>query len=395
MSLSNKFIKSTSLLDQSCRVDYFGYRGHAEKLLIRLRGTPKDSLLALVGPRGVGKSFLTKRMVELNGEDKLKSDHWLYFDTHKVSEGQKVWADFETKLSVLLKLNLLETARLNLVFMVELIQRFVFRGKKNTLTASLSLAVMLVALSALYLLSYLLVSLLVVLVLLSYIVAGTFSFTLFYWLIKYIAKKLSAKSEGGGIGELLFKVRGSKKNICVVIDGIDHIGTAEVLLLQRVRDLLDRNRSVTEMRVVLTVPVDILAGHGQSVILQHLDYLELFNPKISVDMFIDKVFADKFLKKKQTRAQCCQLLEMVLNATNQNLYVLKLVVRAAGHKYDQLIKSGVEDAPPFSCLLVSSIETMKALRVATDGSESERLIKRTIARFADLYSKEYPEAFEF
>ena len=161
----------------------------------------------------------------------------------------------------------------------------------------------------------------------------------------------------------MLRIKDSKKNIVVAIDGINEIGQQELLLLQKVKRLLnlvDNNIPNKEMRVIVPLSRRILASCIQKNYVKHFDYIELFQPKISTDQFIKRTFTQQFIERV-TLVKCKQLVDTILEASNQNLHVLKLIMRTAEYQNKHIAGFDASDTEVFKHLNALSSECLSCL----------------------------------
>ena len=112
----------------------------------------------------------------------------------------------------------------------------------------------------------------------------------------------------------------------MVIDGIDEINKQDALLLQKVRRLLKalkKNNVRKQVRVLVPLPQHSLMLCGENNHLKHFDYIEFFQPEISMNKFIRRVFSREFINRA-TLLKCRQLLDSVLENTNKNLHAFEV-----------------------------------------------------------------------
>ncbi len=386
MSKQDKLIEQTNLLGGKYQEDCLGYREHARKVLGGLSVPPENSLIALVGARGAGKSFLTREMEKINNEGAPNNSHWLHFDVDDVTEPGDLWPSFMKELNRVLKLNFWESFWPKLRLIVKDTQKFIFGGRSNYLTTALSIFI----LSGVFLIIYMIGQLLFALaisIFLALVIFAPAYIPLALKVINGVRKKLNPEGGRADVGELLINIEISKKHTFVVVDNITSLGRNESILLEKIRRLLDRlNRNKVGKGVKVIVPTSgsTLAGLGRSSIWQHFDHLEFFQPELPLDKIIKKLFIDGLLEKKGDRARCRRVFSLILEATGQNLHILKLIIVRASRRRNELGLSESASLRPFSCLVASSVEVLRVIELGNDCPDSRKSIKRTADKIVKI-----------
>ena len=386
MSKRDKLIKKTNLFDDKYQEDCLGYHDHARKVLSGLPTAPENSLTALVGARGVGKSFLTREMGKINNEDFPNNSHWLHFDVDDVTRPEDFWLNFIKELNYVLKLNFWESFWPKLRLIVKDTQRFIFRGRSNRLTAALSIFI----LSGVFLVIYMIGQLLFVLatsIFLALVIFAPAYIPLALKAINGARKKLNPEGGRADIGELLINIEISKRRTLMVVDNINSLDRNELALLEKIRRLLDRlnrNKAGKDVKVIVALSASAPIGLSGSSIWRHFDHLEFFQPELPLDKVVEKLSMSGILEKKNDRARCQKALKLIMEATGQNLHILKLIIAKTSCKHNRLRLIEGAGVQPFSCLISSSVEILRVVELGNCCPNSRKLIRQAARKIANV-----------
>ena len=347
---------------------------------------PENSLIALVGARGAGKSFLTREMEKINNEGAPNNDHWLHFDVNSIAGPEDFWPSLMKELNRVLKLNFWESFWPKLKLIVRDTQKFIFRGRANRLTAILSAAILSVLFSIIYMIGQLLFALAVSTLLFLVIFAPAY-IPIAFKIVSSVKKKLDPEGGRADVGELLINIEISKRRTFVVVDNINSLDRNESILLEKIRrllDRLDRNKAGKGVKVIVPVSGSTLASLGRSSIWRRFDHLEFFRPELPLNKIIKKLSIDGFLEKKNDRVRCRRAFRLILEATGQNLHILKLIITRASRRRNELGLSESVALRPFTYLVASSVEVLRVMELGNNCPASRQLIKQAADRVAKI-----------
>ena len=364
------FIRDSKILSNACKEDCFDYASHAAEMHQRFKLMPNNSLIALVGNIGVGKTFLVKMMESNNTKNAPEDAHWLYFDMNQHLETADIWDIFRTKLIRAIRLNTLEMAIFNISFMVEVIRSLIFRTKDNAITRIMAGVIWVMGFAAILFTAYYFVAIFFAFITLA-VLLGLLPFHKAVAIFKFLNEKLAPTDEDK-FRDLLLRIRASKKDVFVVIDSIHKFDHKEVLFLRKIRLLLDRNKLGKELRIIMPIFPHTLKLCSQTHHLQYIDYIELFQPELTTDRFIGRVFTQQFIKCI-TLPRCKKLVASILETTNQNLHALKLIIRTMGYQNKHTADSNISSMALFKRLIALSSKQSRCLDDSIEMPERKKL----------------------
>ena len=368
MKNRDNFIKNPEILSNTCQEDCFDYANHAAEMYQKFKSMPKNSLMALVGNDGVGKTFLVRMMESVNAKNTSDNAHWFYFDVNEHLEEDNLWNSFRSRLSQAIKLSKLRKFRFDLRFIWEGIHDRLFK-KGNTFTRIVVAAILIFAF-VVFVIIAVYVSIILAIVITTAVLVGILPIFAVRSFLKDLDKKLTPKADH--IRDLLIQIMASDKNIFVVIDNVHAINQREIVLLQKIRRVLDRNRLGKEVRIMLSISPHTMMLCNQNHCLEHVDCIELFRPALATDEFIKKAFTRQFIKWA-TLSKCGQLVASILENANQNLHVLKLIMRTAEYQNKHTVDPNVSGMASFERLTTLSGEYLDCLVDSTEMNETKKL----------------------
>ena len=365
----HSLIQAPEILSNDCREDCFNYASHASEMYQRFKLMPSNSLIALVGNIGVGKTFLVKMMESDNTKNVPEDANWLYFDMNQHLETAGIWDIFRTKLIRAIRLNPLEMAIFNVSFMVEVIRSLIFRTKNNAMTRIMAGVIWVWGFATIIFVAGYFVATLFAFATLA-VLLGLLPFHKAIAIFKFLNEKL-APSDEDKFRDLLLRIRASKKDVFVVIDSIHKFDHKEMLFLRKIRQLLDRNRLGKELRIIMPISPHALTLCNRTHYLQHIDYMELFQPELTADGFVERVFTKQFVKWI-TPPKCKKLVASILEDTNQNLHALKLIIRTVGYQNKHTTDWTISSMALFKRLTVLSSKQLDCLEDSTEMIKSKK-----------------------
>ena len=126
------FIKNPKYLSNDCLSDLFAYTGYTERFYEYLLSIPKNSNIALIGGRGIGKTFLINALQQrLFANNKVNEPHLLYFDVHQSALGEETWDTFRKELIRQIKSSLLQAITYPFIFIFTKLRTRIFGQEKG------------------------------------------------------------------------------------------------------------------------------------------------------------------------------------------------------------------------------------------------------------------------
>ena len=372
------FIKDLNFLQEyNNPKDLFGYSKHARGLYAYLVSLPKEaSIIALVGPYGIGKSFLVNLIREIFKEE--KKAHWFNFEAWRYEDRKDLWKAFIAELGedVAETLYKRQIQRYPRKLLNDL--RDLWSGTNHMMLA-LILAVVFTAIG----LSNAFEDA-------SFMEAATFVaavFALMFAVLGLYLRDPLRRQEGyeRSLKDIIRKLdKEGYQKLYVVLEDVDRSMDQGLLFIETLSLFLRRfcPKDLASLSVKFIVPISdqsFKLPSRNASLLKAVDYSYPFNVKqLDIKGLVAKVFKKEFAEIKM-QGYADKLFNILFASRHNrlNLRTWKIILRGANYRYTHLKETKKFKVQPIICI---AVEMMKYYRLNVDRSDETTLFDQALSR---------------
>jgi len=315
--MADGFVKNYKLLEEKSEMeDLLGVNDICNKFANKIDSILEPSIVALVGPFGVGKSTMLHNLKEMRSKE---NELWVEFDAWKYPDRKDLWEGFVLDFAKQINPDVFNEAYKD----IDGKGKGLFKGLYLLMCRGINL---------------------------KFPGAGFIIEKFTFFFNSSPARRVFELQD---ILETI--INKQEKNIFIIIEDIDRSGDAGVFFLETLKQFL-RTAGISK-KIVIIVPMANENYYKKiDSYLKCVDYIEFFEQKkISLEKFVNDVFDDRLFEEKNSikggsqsidlgkikKKQIISFLEGLFYwMPNVNMRLLKLIIRKADINYKNQIDDG-------------------------------------------------------